>query len=52
MEREAKAAAKKLEQAARKALKNQPNSVAPKAKKAAPTVPKARKAPVKAKARV
>jgi hypothetical protein len=50
VERQAKAAAKKLEQAAKKALKKQPNSVAPKAKKAPPTVPKARKVPVKAKA--
>jgi len=50
VEREAKAAAKKLEQAAKKALKEQPKLVAAKAKKAAPTVAKTRKAPVKATA--
>ena len=50
VKREAKATAKKLAEAAKKASKEQQNSIALKAKKAAPTVAKARKAPVKAKA--
>jgi hypothetical protein len=49
VERKAKAAAKKLAEAAKKALKEQQKLVAPKAKKAALTVAKAQKALVKAK---
>ena len=51
MERDAKAAAKKLAEAVKKSLKEQQKSVAPKAKKATPTMLKARKALAKAKAR-
>jgi hypothetical protein len=51
VEREAKAAAKKLAEAAKKALKEQQKSVAPKAKKAIPTMSKGRKVPIKAKVR-